>query len=391
MSGAQAAEEWTRLRPHDPKTFKNISNWERWPEGGHMPSLVVLDCLAQVYRCSVADLVCDFMDYGQGEGVAGDVNRREALALLGGTLAAAALPTFRGNVPPELGRYFSRQLAEHYRADMLLGPHVVLTTAEAQYGSLLGAIEVTSGAQHEELLRVATSFAALAGWLHQDAGDLAQSTAWRSETLDMAHRSGDVQLISYSLTNKAMLRAEVGDGAGAVDLARAALVESRHLVPKVRILALAQIAHGSSLTGDGRGCDRALDEIGGLIDHVDDEYPWGDAPRRTPSYLDAQRATCYGRLGRSREAVALWDGVLGTQPEDFRRDSGVYLARHAIAHLGADAPEQATQRARQAVTCLHETGSARLRRELHRLREHASPWARTNAGRDLVGVLDDVA
>lgn len=111
----------------------------------------------------------------------------------------------------------------------------------------------------------------------------------------------------------------------------------------------------------------------------------------TPGYLDAQRATCYGRLRRSREAVDLWDGVFGTQPDDFRRDSGVYLARHAIAHLGADAPEQATQRARRAVGCLHETGSARLRLELHRLRDHAGPWSRTSAGRDLVAVLDDVA
>jgi hypothetical protein len=35
----------------------------------------------------------------------------------------------------------------------------------------------------------------------------------------MAHRSGDPQLISYALTNKAMLRVEVHDGVGAVDLA----------------------------------------------------------------------------------------------------------------------------------------------------------------------------
>jgi tetratricopeptide (TPR) repeat protein len=207
----------------------------------------------------------------------------------------------------------------------------------------------------------------------------------------MAHRSGDPQLLSYALTNKAMLRTEVGDGTGAVDLARAALAESRRLVPKVRILALAQVAHGSSLTGDVDGCDQALDDIGDLIDNVDDEYPWGDAPRRTPSYLDAQRATCYGRLGRASEAVDLWDRVLGTQPDDFRRDSGVYVARHAIALLGAQAPEQATQRAAQAVTCLHETGSARLRLELSRLRQHAVPWSRTSAGRELLSVLDDVA
>jgi hypothetical protein len=52
-SQQQVADEWCRRWPDDPKTFKNISTWERWPEHGHAPSLVVLDQLAQIYRCSV--------------------------------------------------------------------------------------------------------------------------------------------------------------------------------------------------------------------------------------------------------------------------------------------------------------------------------------------------
>ena len=68
----EAAEAWNRRWPEDPKSFKNFSYWEAWPSAtGYAPSLEVLDRMAQLYECSIADLVSDFDDYGakdpQGE------------------------------------------------------------------------------------------------------------------------------------------------------------------------------------------------------------------------------------------------------------------------------------------------------------------------------------
>ncbi|OIV38265.1 hypothetical protein BIV57_06200 [Mangrovactinospora gilvigrisea] len=64
-SQRQAAEQWTSNWPDDPKTFKNFSYWEMWPSPtGHAPSLDVLDRLAQLYECAVADLLADASDYG---------------------------------------------------------------------------------------------------------------------------------------------------------------------------------------------------------------------------------------------------------------------------------------------------------------------------------------
>ena len=61
----EAAERWTRRWPDDPKTFKNFSYWEAWPSStGYAPSLEVLDRMAQLYECSVADLLSDLDDYG---------------------------------------------------------------------------------------------------------------------------------------------------------------------------------------------------------------------------------------------------------------------------------------------------------------------------------------
>jgi hypothetical protein len=64
-SQADAAGAWNSRWPDDPKSFKNISYWETWPSPtGHAPSLSVLERLAQVYECSVADLVAGWGEHG---------------------------------------------------------------------------------------------------------------------------------------------------------------------------------------------------------------------------------------------------------------------------------------------------------------------------------------
>ncbi|WP_344216434.1 helix-turn-helix transcriptional regulator [Kribbella sancticallisti] len=63
-SQREAAEHWNRLWPADLKTFKNFSYWEQWPATtGYAPSLDVLARLAELYQCSVSDLVTDLADF----------------------------------------------------------------------------------------------------------------------------------------------------------------------------------------------------------------------------------------------------------------------------------------------------------------------------------------
>jgi transcriptional regulator with XRE-family HTH domain len=63
-SQREVADRWNARWPDEPKTFKNVSYWELWPSStGHQPCLGVLDRLAQLYECSVADLLADLADY----------------------------------------------------------------------------------------------------------------------------------------------------------------------------------------------------------------------------------------------------------------------------------------------------------------------------------------
>jgi hypothetical protein len=77
-SQPQAALEWTKIWPDDPKTFKNFSYWEQWPgQTGHAPSLETLDRLARLYHCKITDLLGDCHDYS-GQKASFSVRERAA-------------------------------------------------------------------------------------------------------------------------------------------------------------------------------------------------------------------------------------------------------------------------------------------------------------------------
>ncbi|MFS8199262.1 Twin-arginine translocation pathway signal [Streptomyces sp. CWNU-52B] len=324
----------------------------------------------------------------RGEDGEGSVERRAFVSATAAALVAG--PTPPRHVDPALITYFQEQLEGHYRADMLLGPHDLIGTVSAQYELIDRLVRAAQGETRLGLLRVGAAYAALVGWLYQDAGDLGAAAFWRGVTHESAVRSRDAHLIGYSLVNHAQVRTDLGDGRGVVDLCDAALEEGRRLAPKVRVMALQQRAHGASLLGDRRSVDQLIDEAAGLLDRVDDDLAWGNACRRTPGYLEVQRATCYGRLGLGADASEMWRQVLDSVPTTARRDRGVYLARYAVASAAAAEPEQAVEISGQAVQIAVETGSARTKRELRTLEQAMRPWADAPVGRKLAEVLTPV-
>ncbi|HWU10335.1 MAG TPA: Twin-arginine translocation pathway signal [Streptomyces sp.] len=314
-----------------------------------------------------------------------DVSRRAFVSVTAAALVAG--PVAPQHVDPALIGYFQQQLEGHYRADMFLGPHDLIGTVSAQYQLIDKLACSAKGETRRGLLRVGAAYAALVGWLYQDAGDMDGAAFWRGMTQEIAMRSRDPHLIGYSLVNQAHVRTDLGDGYAVIDLCEAALDDSDRLVPKVRIMAMQQQAHGASLTDDRRSVDQLLDEADRLLPGVDDDLPWGNACRRTPGYLEVQRATCYGRLGLGAEAGALWSQVLTLVPETARRDRGVYLARQATAAAVAREPDQALEIARTVATIAVETRSARMRRELVTLERAMRPWHDSPVGQDLAEVL----
>lgn len=382
-------EKWAlqlRAAADDPDALPSVSSLadmvKQWETGRHVPS--------PLYRPLYARLT------GLDEAALFEVPPAAPSSGFDIGVAAAAITVpaaggHHGPVAPELVGYFRQQLPGHYRADMWLGPHMLIPTVDAQTRLIQQLVAAADTPVRRGLLEMGVAYAALLGWLYQDAADLAHSAHWRAAALDMAHRHGDPQLVGYALANKAMHAVDLRDGAAIVDYAQAALTE-RRLSPKVRVLALVHLAHGHAFTGDREAIDRALDQAEALLDRVDDEQPWGNACVRTPRYMDIQRATAYGRAGAYEAAARLWDEILGDQPEDYRRDTGVFRARQAAALAAARIPEpdKVVRIAAGAATACTQTGSERLRGELAALPAHASAWTHSPRGRDLAEIIASV-
>lgn len=305
----------------------------------------------------------------------------------GGEITAAALEPSPAPTPsavaPELLDYFRQQLTGHYAADKFLGPGRLIGVAEAQYELLCDIAGGDSGPLRGELWATAAGFAALLGWLYQDAGDLAESANYHDKMIERAHRSHDPQLVGFALYCKAMLHTDMADGPGVLDLTGAGL-SGENLIPKVRALLLQQAAHGHALAGlpGAHGeCDRLLGDAAGLTGQISDNYPWGSCT--APHWLDTQRATVWTRLGRFREAISLWEQVIPVLPASARRDIGVYHARLARSLAGAGEPEHAVAVALGAVPVAVQSGSARMKAELRELRRGMEPWRGEQAWRDL--------
>ncbi|MFD5098285.1 hypothetical protein [Streptomyces albidochromogenes] len=97
----------------------------------------------------------------------------------------------------------------------------------------------------------------------------------------------------YSLADQAQVRTDLGDGHAVIDLCEAALDDAGRLLRKVQIMAMQQLAHGASLTGDRTAVDRLIDQA---------PYRSGDSTRagarssrspgrwhRSPSRADPRR------------------------------------------------------------------------------------------------------
>lgn len=100
MSQKGVAEAWNNRWPDDPKTYKNISYWELWPSStGHQPSLDTLRRLAEIYQCSVADLLADCADFKRLD----DLNkaRKEELRSPKQSIAGLLRPRPNQNTTPQ--------------------------------------------------------------------------------------------------------------------------------------------------------------------------------------------------------------------------------------------------------------------------------------------------
>jgi transcriptional regulator with XRE-family HTH domain/tetratricopeptide (TPR) repeat protein len=320
-----------------------------------------------------------------------------ALAALGlGIPANSGLPSRPQRVRPAEGSAYGPTPIERLRklrqvlidSDNLMGPRLALTAVRDQIRTIQELRADTGGADRRQLLELQTEYAELASWLFQDLGEHQAASYWLDRALQWSHTVGDSDLTAFVMARKSQLAGEMRDLVDVVDLAEA----SRHMTnPQSRLgaVGLTYQAFGHALRGETAASERAFDQARDLVENLHSPPgPWGvwlDA-----SYINVHRAQGLHALGRHAEAATAFTQAIGHLPEGYHRDRGVYLARAAVAHAGAGAPEQAAATGMQALAIAEDTGSGRILHGLAELDDALARWRQMPPVTDFHATFDSM-
>lgn len=313
----------------------------------------------------------------------GGVGVGVAAAFGAGTPATADHGVVPGLVrPARSAAAYSGTPVEHFQRarrllidnDNLLGPGQALKAAREHIEVIKELRRDIKGVDRQALLELQTQYAEFASWLYQDLGDFDNAQFWLDRAFQWSQTVDDIDLTSYVMARKAQLAGEMRDLVDVVDLAEAAQRMAR---PRGRLAAVAQTygSYGHALRGESTDSERVIDEVRNSLDRVSgDTTPWG--VWLNEQYVEVHRAQGLEVLGKHAEAAEVFTSAIKLLPDGYHRDRGVYMARAAVAHAGAGAPDEAAAAGLQALTVATDTGSGRIVRELARLDKALVPWQR---------------
>lgn len=280
-------------------------------------------------------------------------------------------------VDARVAGYFLRQLGEHYTADKMLGPSELLPITQAQMVTLDRLRREARPTVRQLLIPVHCQYTEFLGWLHQDTGDTAAAMAYTNMASELAQIGGDPNLVAYLLIRKSNIAYRAGDATRATDLAAAAQHRPDGVDRKILALASQQEARGWAIAGDYDRCAASLDRAAGLLGDADSE-----SDPKVPAYihhygldtLEDQAATCYRDVGRTDQAIAIFQRKIDELPAGYDRDRGYQLAKLAVAYGHANQIHNAASIGLQALSLARQTGSARTERELLPLATTLTAW-----------------
>jgi tetratricopeptide (TPR) repeat protein len=428
-SQPQAAAQWNARWPDDPKTFKNFSYWELWPGGtGHAPSLDILDRLARLYECSVADLLSDCIDYGtppalprteaalpaSGAGSAGRSSARDGGAGAGSEHgqrlrqrmllleASSALAVAAASPALEIPRgaaTFGRpartdQASLGYTADVVaglrqlggaVGPRVTLPPAMALRSAMAAMARNSPATATAQALAVYGDLTQLVGWLMFNLGDRGAARCYYDDARSAADRAGDAGLVSYTLAAASQLALAEGEPRQAIDHAQAGQHAARRSgSPHAVAYAADAAARAYAAAGQAARCQAALDRERAVLGEIGPDTP------RAPwwyfydlAFYWGTESECALRLGRHAAAADAAGRSLRLAAPAHLHNSALTLALQAEALIKQGEIDDACRTLADAARLSTLNSSPRITRRIERLRGQLRTADHTAAVRDL--------
>jgi transcriptional regulator with XRE-family HTH domain len=307
-----------------------------------------------VYGCTDVEL---------GFGVAEETDPREELA--------ARLAAAQGLSASDV-RIMRQQVDQIRTLDRQLGAPAVLEQLRALMTTMREflACSLRPGVR-EGLAAALADAAALAGWQALDVGSI--SKAWdHFETAKVAARESlSPALLAHAMGEQAFALLDLGEGAEAVDLVRAARALVDHGGPRLLTAWLhAAEAEAHSVSGNDMDCRQALDAAAVALpaDMADPALPFIFL---SESHLARWRGNCLARLGDASGIEDSLAALTGMDASFTRAEAGLRCDLAQAMTIRGELDE-ALIHARLARQLAIRVGSVRHRRRVERLVSLAS-------------------
>ncbi|MGH3414856.1 MAG: hypothetical protein ACRDVE_03025 [Actinocrinis sp.] len=238
-----------------------------------------------------------------------------------------------------------------------------------------------------ELFSAAAEMTLLAGWMAYDLEQHPIAQRYLIQALRLAHAAGDTALGGEILAAMSCQAAYLGDGPGAVDMARAAGDAARRVGSAALLSeALVTEAHGHALGRDPRACASALTGAHRALDRArpGDEPQWlgyFDA-----AYLAAKTGRALLDAGDPTQAAASMRASL-EMAGGYSRGAAFNLALLAGSLLEGGRVEEGCAAAHQALSAADGIASARVTGELASLGVRAARHRDAAPVRELLPAL----
>ncbi|WP_269854565.1 helix-turn-helix domain-containing protein [Streptomyces sp. RPT161] len=305
-------------------------------------------------------------------------------------LLARVTSAVNGSTRPDSATldWFDRLLAEHRRAEDLIGSRPLVDVMRQQLRTVVGLHGCAAGALSDRVVRLAAEHAQFLAWMAQDQGASAAALAWYDRSHEWALEAGDANMAATTLSMKAHMAWSGGRGTRCVRLAEAARWSAPGTSRGVQGMAAQMAARGHALNGEGDDARHLLDEaqelIGRAAERSEDEPPWMYFYDET--WFTLQRGMAELHLGGWRAAIDQLTTGLAALPDHHRRDKTWY--RSCLAHAFAGVGE-ASEALAIAIGCLPDAASVGRPHSWNELHTTAAVLLRHGAkeGRELISVL----
>jgi len=226
-----------------------------------------------------------------------------------------------------------------------------------------------------QLLQATAELTQLVGWMTYDAADHGAAQRYLLQALRLAQAAGDRALGAEILAAMSHQASYVGEGATAVDLARAAGRTAREVgVPALVAEAAVLEAQGHATRADEAACTKALTAAETALDRADRAADPQWISYFDEAYLSAKFGHCFKALGRPNQTAQFAERSLDMDPK-YVRGRAFNLSLLATAHAEQGNVEAACTVGRQAAAIARQLDSVRAVEYVSEVAGRLAPFA----------------